>query len=128
MPWKKSQPKKEEEKPAVKLSAIDQDILTALGGRELYGLEVLEELNWGRATELSFGSLYPALNRLEKKGFISWRWGDEQEVSGGARRKYYKMTALGTTALREVEQYRAELAARAVKAQSLGKEPKYGYT
>jgi DNA-binding PadR family transcriptional regulator len=108
-----AKPQKEEEKPAVKLSAIDQDILTVFGGRELYGLEVLDELNLDRPTKLSFGSLYPALNRLEKKGFISWRWGDEQEVSGGARRKYYKMTALGATALQEIEQYRAALAARA---------------
>lgn len=112
MGWN-SKPKKEEEKPAVKLTAIDQDILTALGGRELYGLEVLDELNLDRGIKLSFGSLYPALNRLEKKGFICWRWGDEQEVSGGARRKYYKMTALGATALRDIEQYRAALAARA---------------
>jgi DNA-binding PadR family transcriptional regulator len=112
MGWN-SKPKKEEEKPAVKLTAIDQDILTAFGSRELYGLEVLDELNLNRGIKLSFGSLYPALNRLEKKGFICWRWGDEQEVSGGARRKYYKMTALGATALRDIEQYRAALAARA---------------
>ncbi|MBD1808852.1 helix-turn-helix transcriptional regulator [Microcoleus sp. FACHB-SPT15] len=112
MGWN-SKPKKEEEKPAVKLSAIDEDILTGLGARELYGLEILDELNLDRATELSFGSLYPALNRLEKKGLISWRWGDEQEVSGGARRKYYKVTALGATSLRDIQQYRASLAARA---------------
>ena len=112
MGWN-STTKKEEEKPAVKLSAIDQDILTALGARELYGLEILDELNLDRATELSFGSLYPGLNRLEKKGFVSCRWGDEQEVSGGARRKYYKMTALGATTLRDIEQYRAALAERA---------------
>lgn len=29
----------------VKLSAIDEDILTALLGRELYGLEILNVLN-----------------------------------------------------------------------------------
>ena len=112
MGWN-SKPKKKEEKPVVKLSAIDQDILTVFGGRELYGLEVLDELNLDRGTKLSFGSLYPALSRLEKKGFISWRWGDEQEVSGGARRKYYKMTGLGATVLQDIERYRAALAARA---------------
>jgi PadR family transcriptional regulator, regulatory protein PadR len=105
---------KENKKPKpVKLSAIDEDILTVFGDRELYGLEILDNLNLGRPTELSFGSLYPALNRLEKKGFITWRWGDEQEVTGGARRKYYKITALGAGTLEKVQDYRQSLADRA---------------
>jgi hypothetical protein len=53
----------------VRLSAIDEDILTLLTGRELYGLEILDQLNLDRPTNpLHFGSLYPALNRLDKKG------------------------------------------------------------
>ena len=102
-----------ENKAGLRISAIDQDILTALGRRELYGLELLSEVNIGRSIELSFGSLYPALNRLEQKGLISWSWGDEDEVSGGGRRKYYKMTALGVSALQEVEEYRLNLMRRA---------------
>jgi PadR family transcriptional regulator, regulatory protein PadR len=110
-------PKKEKETEAVRLSAIDEDILTALLGRELYGLEILDELNPGRPITLSFGSLYPALNRLEKKGYLSWRWGDEQEGTGGARRKYYKVTGLGASALNEVQQYRSALAQRSTQGQ-----------
>ncbi|NES24204.1 MAG: PadR family transcriptional regulator [Symploca sp. SIO3E6] len=103
--------KKEETKP-VKLSAIDQDIVTVLMGTELYGLEILDKLNPDRPIPLSFGSLYPALNRLEKKGIIKWRWGDESEETGGARRKYYKVTGLGETTLREIQRYRTLLAQR----------------
>jgi len=106
-----------QEAEAVKLSAIDEDILTVLLGRELYGLGILDELNPGRPIPLSFGSLYPALNRLERKGFISWRWGDEQEGTGGARRKYYKMTGLGLNALNEIQSYRMLLAQRAAQGQ-----------
>ncbi len=91
------------------LSAIEADILTVLIARELYGLDILNRLNPGRPIPLSFGSLYPALNRLEKKGFIEWRWGDEQEGSGGARRKYYKVTGLGKTTLNQWQSYRAQL-------------------
>lgn len=101
------------EEDAIRLSAIDEDVLTALLGRELYGLEILDELNPGRPIPLSFASLYPALNRLEKKGLVSWSWGDQKETSGGARRKYYKVTALGANALREVQEYRVMLAMRA---------------
>ena len=99
----------------IKLSAIDQDVLTVLKTQgEQYGLEILDCLNLDRqktlGSELGFGSLYPALNRLEKKGMIEWRWGDESEVSGGARRKYYRINALGVRSLDAVQQYRAGLA------------------
>lgn len=110
--------KKDKESEVVRLSAIDEDILTVLMNRELYGLEILDELNPGRPISLSFGSLYPALNRLEAKGLVSWRWGDEQEDSGGARRKYYKVTSLGASALSEIQEYRAMLAMRAAQGQT----------
>jgi DNA-binding PadR family transcriptional regulator len=105
----------EKEEP-VKLSAIDEDILTALLGRELYGLEILDVLNNGRPIPIGFGSLYPVLNRLEKKGLVKWHWGDESEETGGARRKYYKVTALGERTLREVQEYRERLAWRPAQA------------
>ncbi len=63
------------------------------GRRELYGLKILDYLNFERedrlGRKLGFGSLYPALNRLEKKGLVTWGWGDHVEETGGARRKYY---------------------------------------
>lgn len=110
-PEQKKDSKNKTPKP-VKLSAIDEDILTVLLGRELYGLEILDQLNIDRPIELRFGSLYPALNRLEKKGLVSWRWGDEVDESGGARRKYYEVTGLGIRSLRAVQQYRASLVQR----------------
>ncbi|MGK7899452.1 MAG: PadR family transcriptional regulator [Xenococcus sp. (in: cyanobacteria)] len=106
--------KKSQELKPVKLSAIDEDVLTVLKVQgEQYGLEILDCLNLDRekilGIELGFGSLYPALNRLEKKGLIEWRWGDESEVSGGARRKYYKINALGLQSLDAVQRYRVKL-------------------
>lgn len=113
-----SKKKQNSETEAVKLSAIDEDLLTAMLGRELYGLEILDELNLDRPIDLSFGSLYPALNRLEKKGLISWRWGDVQEGSGGARRKYYRVNGVGANTLREIQEYRSMLAQRAAQGQT----------
>ena len=111
-------PKKEPE--VVKLSAIDEDVLTILLGRELYGLEILDQLNPDRPVPLSFGSLYPALNRLEKRGLVSWCWGDEQDGSGGARRKYYKVTGLGSRVLSAQQAYRTLLVQRALGQAALG--------
>jgi PadR family transcriptional regulator, regulatory protein PadR len=80
-----------------RLASIDKDIMTALGGRELYGLEILDNLNQlEQGLKLGFGRLYPALARLERQGFIEWRWADEPDDTGDARRKYYKMTELGS--------------------------------
>lgn len=111
-----SKKKKQAKTPqVVKLSAIDQDILTVLKVQgEIYPLEILDCLNLGREENLgskfNFGSLYPALNRLLKKGLIDSRWGDEEEVTGGARRKYYKINALGLRSLDAVNRYRTGLA------------------
>ncbi len=102
--------KKENSFTIVKLSSLDEDVLTALIGREMYGLGLLDKLNLGRPIELGFGSLYPALNRLNKRGLITWRWGDETEETGGARRKYYRVTALGEHNLKAVQYYRQQLA------------------
>lgn len=47
---------------------------------------------------LEEGALYPALHRMEHRGWISAEWG----VSENNRRaKYYRLTALGRRALRE---------------------------
>jgi len=45
------------------------------------------------------GSLYPALHRLEQKGWIAAEWGDSDN---NRRAKYYRLTAAGRKQL-EVE-------------------------
>ena len=100
--------KPEKKKKPIKLSSIDEDILTVLLGRELYGLEMLDFLNPNRpGIPLTYGSIYPALNRLEKKGLVESKWGDE--TTSGARRKYYKVTGLGDRTLSHVQDYRRSL-------------------
>jgi PadR family transcriptional regulator, regulatory protein PadR len=92
-----------------RLSALEEDILTLLGDREFYGLEILAQINVGRSSPTQFGSLYPALDRLDLKGFLSWRWGDDADGTGGARRKYYRATDAGAQALKQVQEYREKL-------------------
>ena len=107
--------KQKKEKKSIKLSSIDEDILTVLLGRELYGLEILDYINPDRpGIPLTYGSIYPALNRLEKKGLIESKWGDESTGSSGARRKYYKVTGPGASTLSDVQLYRQLLSQRTV--------------
>ena len=95
------------------ISHVEENILTVLGRHELYGLEIIEALEKGSGGRLkvSFGTLYPALRRLERKGFVETRWGDETpEERGGARRKYYRISPKGASVLHEVQQIRTDLA------------------
>ncbi|MHC5746586.1 MAG: PadR family transcriptional regulator, partial [Nostoc sp.] len=89
------------------LSAMEQDLLSILLGQQqgVYGLEILKRMNtaskkFGRS-EITIGSLYPTLKRMEEQGLITGRWGESipGEESGGARRRYYSISADGETAL-----------------------------
>jgi transcriptional regulator len=46
--------------------------------------------------EIKQGSLYPALHRLERKGWIKARWGISEK---NRRAKYYELTTKGRTRL-----------------------------
>lgn len=89
--------------------------MTALLNSELYGLQLvqaIEEASDGKR-RIGIGSLYPTLHRLEKnKGLIESRWGDDRpDERGGARRRYYRLTGLGVSVLRETQQIRDNLSA-----------------
>jgi len=54
--------------------------------------------------EVNLGSLYPALQRLEKNGLIASDWGT---TDNNRRARYYRLTAAGRRALgQELESYR----------------------
>jgi len=106
--------KKSEVARDLSLSVLEEVLLYVLRGRERYGLEILTIVNEAHEGKrvITIGSLYPTLHRLERKGFVRARWGQERpEERGGARRRYYKITGLGERALREKEHMCASLTA-----------------
>jgi transcriptional regulator len=60
--------------------------------------------------QVETGSLYPALHRLEAKGWISASWALSDK---GKRARYYRLTALGRRQL-ETEQTKWHAFARAI--------------
>jgi transcriptional regulator len=63
-----------------------------LGPLHGYGISKVIHSNSSEALDIEFGSLYPALKRLEAKGWISARW----EISEHNRQaKYYRLTVAG---------------------------------
>ena len=63
-----------------------------LGPLHGYGIAKAIHLSSTEAIDIEFGSLYPALKRLEMKGWIVSKW-DTSDTS--RRAKYYRLTAAG---------------------------------
>lgn len=73
---------------------LDLFILKALTWGPMHGLAVVRWIETTTRSELQVeeGALYPALHRMEQKGWLSAEWG----VTENSRRaKFYKLTARG---------------------------------
>ncbi len=85
---------------------LDMLILTTLArGDERHGFEIAEAIERASSDVLRVeeGSLYPALQRMLVKGWITGEWG---RTEGNRRARYYRLTAAGRRQLdREVESY-----------------------
>jgi PadR family transcriptional regulator, regulatory protein PadR len=76
-----------------------------LGPLHGYGIAKAIRGSSNEAIEIEFGSLYPALKRLEMKGWIVSKW----ETSEHSRRaKFYRLTAAGRKQLRQAHSDWAE--------------------
>lgn len=77
---------------------LDVCLLCLLADRRDYGRGLAERLAEAGFDDVPGGTLYPALLRLEKQGLVR----TEREASmSGPPRKYYELTDLGRTAMRE---------------------------
>jgi DNA-binding PadR family transcriptional regulator len=70
----------------------------------IYGVEILTELR-RHGYQLSPGTLYPALHRMAKEGYLS----AESRVVDGKVRKYYWITQEGLKVLEEAREKISEL-------------------
>ena len=73
---------------------LDMLILKAVALGPLHGYGVLLRIQQISANRLQIqqGSLYPALYRLEHRGWIASEWGESEN---NRRAKYYRLTATG---------------------------------
>jgi PadR family transcriptional regulator PadR len=78
--------------------------LSAMGPQHAYGLAARLEQVADQPFTLNQGTLYPALVRLEQKGWIKGTWG---QTESHREAKYYAITRAGERALaRETERWR----------------------
>ncbi len=79
---------------------LDLLILKALSTASLHGWDIAKRIAIVSADRLSLkqGSLYPALHRLEGRGWIEAEWGVSE---AGRSAKFYRLTATGRRQLGE---------------------------
>src|ERR1700687_175481 len=73
---------------------LDALVLTALSGGPLHGYGISRWLagRSGKALRVEEGTLYPALYRLERLGWIEAEWGTSEL---GRRARFYRLTPVG---------------------------------
>lgn len=74
--------------------------IVALGPVHGYGISQRIQQVSQDVLQVQQGSLYPALHRLEKRGWLKAEWG---ESDNGRQAKFYKLSAVGRRQLAEEE-------------------------
>lgn len=95
----------ENTKAQMRKGVLEYCILSILAREEAYPSEIIETLRTGKLMVVE-GTLYPLLTRLKNMGVLTYRW---EESKSGPPRKYYKLTELGHTFLKELDQTWHEL-------------------
>ena len=82
--------------------AVEMLILEVIATGPTYGYQITQDViaRSHGYFELTEGSLYPALHRLERQKLLSADWRE----ADGRRRKYYRLTAAGRKVLDQKKQ------------------------
>ena len=81
---------------------LDLLVLKALALEPLHGVGIsrrITQITKG-AFQVSFGSLFPSLHRMEEKGWVEAEW---RASENNRRAKYYRLTSFGRAQLRVEE-------------------------
>ena len=88
----------------LKRGSLELIVLHLLSPGEAYGYEIVSKLTeqTNGSLEVTDGTLYPVLYRLERAGYVAVRW---ETPERGVPRKYYRLTDEGRD---ELERLREE--------------------
>jgi PadR family transcriptional regulator PadR len=87
------------------IGQFEQAVLLALMrlGNDAYGRAILNEVGCRLNRDVSAGSVYATLERLEAKGLASSRLAPGTAIRGGRARRYFKPTGAGVRALNDAK-------------------------
>ena len=85
------------------LGEFEQLVLLAVMrlGPESYGVTIREEIEGRSGRDVSLGAIYPTLDRLEAKGFVSSFTGEPTGERGGRSKRHFVLEPEGKEALRK---------------------------
>ena len=86
------------------LGAVENQVMSAvaqLPRERAYGVAIFELIKERTGRELVMGTIYQALRRLERKGFLESEFGESRPERGGRPRRYYWLTEVGRGSLVE---------------------------
>jgi DNA-binding PadR family transcriptional regulator len=69
-------------------------------GRDAYGMPIRDEIHRRIGRNLSFGTVYVTLQRLEAKGLVESRMGEPTAERGGRAKKFFRVSKAGLQAVR----------------------------
>lgn len=78
---------------------LDACIMTVIKEQPVYGYELALKLQEAGLPEITQGTIYPVLLRLQKKGYIT---SEQRESPAGPKRKYYFLSAEGKVELKNI--------------------------
>ena len=84
------------------LGDLEQLVLLALLriGPDAYGVSVRDTVHGQAGRDLTLGTIYKTLARLEAKGLVASRVGDPTPERGGRAKRHFVITAAGQRAVR----------------------------
>ncbi len=98
---------------------LDMLILKALSLGPLHGYGIIQRIRQmsGEMLTVEQGSLYPALYRIEQRGWVSSKWGTNET---GRKAKFYRLTKMGRKQLAVEEESWDLLALAIMKVRQAG--------
>jgi PadR family transcriptional regulator, regulatory protein PadR len=87
----------------LKRGSLELIVLHLLAPGEAYGYEIVSKLTdeTNGSLEVTDGTLYPVLYRLERAGYVAVRW---ETPERGVPRKYYRLTDSGREELARLKE------------------------
>ncbi len=73
-------------------------------GDGAYGVTMRREIEDRTGRPVTLGAIYPTMDRLERKGFVSSSMSEPTKVRGGRSRRYFRMEPAGLDALTTTRQ------------------------
>jgi DNA-binding PadR family transcriptional regulator len=72
-------------------------------GEGAYGVPITGEIEKQSGRPVAVGSVYAALERLERKGLVTSHWGEPTAERGGRAKKHFTVTTSGLKELRHTQ-------------------------